>query len=115
MSNSLIGIVNYEINSSSSNGGNIQHSSLQGLSYSESGHTGFQPQTDNNLKTNNKTTTGAINEIFDLTQKSLLPKTITGGNPSTKGTFIIDGGNPTSIPKYTINGGDPTVQLGNVI
>jgi len=106
MADSFIGIVNYPLYEDLSN---IEHNTLKGLSYQESGHIGFQPDTDTTLLTIDKTITGAINELYNKLIVDGIPKLIFGGNPTTKGNYIIDGGYPDSKHVYIVNGGTPTI------
>lgn len=102
------GVLNYPSEVSISLGGTKDHTQLTNLAY-PAGHTGFQPQTDTNLKTTDKTTTGAINELFDELNPKF-PKEITGGTPySIKSKMKdIDGGtyNTVYLKANMIDGGN---------
>lgn len=108
MTNSFIGILNYGIDEATTHGLN-DHSKLVNLDYDSSGHTGFAKSPDNTLLTTDKTLAGAINELFNSikTLSNKLPKTISGGNPFTKGMLSLDGGNHDTIFSQTrlVDGG----------
>ncbi|MGL5649431.1 MAG: hypothetical protein ACRDDY_16435 [Clostridium sp.] len=94
--NDFIGILNYGLSEPQQSA--TDHSKLTSLEYEKSGHTGFQPSTDTNLQTVDKTVTGAINELLSKMSTNLIPSSIDGGN-TIKGTpkMIFDGGSSNTI------------------